>query len=205
MVFFKKKVDTISVSVNTAKAADVMISGGGAAQNAVVPSPVKLDPMPNVLNVPVTVAPPSAPVLDTRPVSPSNLKWNNPLNIRVSNNAWLGKVPESKRTQKAFEEFETLDYGTRAAVKNLLTYYSRGLDTVSKIVSTWAPSTENDTASYVNYVASKMSVSKFDVLNLKDKGTMSALVSAMSVKEQGLSKSLTKDYVLQVINKFSLI
>lgn len=158
----------------------------------------------NVVDAPVTVVVPNS-TMQLVTVKPSYVKWNNPLNIRVSANAWQGKLSDSQRTQKNFEEFESLDYGTRAAIKNLLTYYSRGLDTLRKIISTWAPATENNTTGYISNVSNSLSIKPDDVLNLKDKSVMSGLVSAMSYIEKGKSQALPQSYVFEVINKFNLI
>ena len=36
---------------------------------------------------------------------------NNPLNLRISNNAWKGKIPASQNTDGAFEQFQTMAKG----------------------------------------------------------------------------------------------
>ena len=73
------------------------------------------------------------------------LKNKNPLNIRKSKDVFLGENPQS--TDVAFKQFTSVAYGYRAAFLTLGTYLSRGLNTVEKIVKTWAPPNENSTES----------------------------------------------------------
>ena len=63
---------------------------------------------------------------------------NNPLNLRISSNKWKGKVPASQNTDGAFEQFETMAYGFRAALKNLQTYINKCGCRTSSTVSTAA-------------------------------------------------------------------
>ena len=132
---------------------------------------------------------------------PVGVRNNNPLNIRVSSNTWLGKIPSNN----AFEKFTSLEYGIRAGVKNLLTYYNNyQLRTISQIITKWAPPTENDTSNYIKSVATKMGIASTSVL-LLNKNTFASLVSAMSEIELGKQYGISKDKVLSVINQFSLI
>lgn len=85
-----------------------------------------------------------------------NVRNNNPLNIRESAD-WEGE--KSINSDKAFEEFKTPEYGFRAAYIILLKYLERGDNTIQKIVSKWAPSSENHTDAYINYIAEKMASS----------------------------------------------
>lgn len=108
---------------------------------------------------------------------------NNWLNIRISNNAWQGKVQNN--TDGTFEQFETPELGIRAAAKNIKTYSSRGLNTVRQIISTWAPPNENHTNSYVKNVADRMGVSPDETINVFDNETMVKLIAAMTISENG--------------------
>jgi len=117
---------------------------------------------------------------------PRGMRNNNPGNIRISANAWKGKVPAGQNTDGAFEQFSTYAYGIRAMIKNLLTYYSRGIRTLHDIIYTWAPPADgNDSATYVDFVAQRTGLPKKTALNLTDKATMQKLVLAMSEMENG--------------------
>lgn len=117
---------------------------------------------------------------------PRGIRNNNPGNIRISTNAWKGKVPVAQNTDKAFEQFERYVYGIRAMIKNLLTYYGQGYNTLNKIIYRWAPPADNnDSATYVQFVQSRTGFSPDQVLNLKNPDTMRKLVIAMTEMENG--------------------
>ncbi len=114
---------------------------------------------------------------------PRGFRNNNWLNIRISNNNWQGKRTDN--TDGAFEQFETPELGIRAAARNIRTYGQRGLQTVNGIISTWAPVSENNTAVYIQNVASRMGVDPNQTLDLNDTDTMVKLISAMTISENG--------------------
>lgn len=79
---------------------------------------------------------------------------NNPFNIKVSSNRWKGKIPQSEKKDKTFEEFYNLQCGIRAGVLLLKHYIADGCDTVDKIITRFAPPVENYTQNYINYARS---------------------------------------------------
>ena len=84
---------------------------------------------------------------------PLGIRNNNPLNIRFSPmNNWKGQTGSNK----GFCVFESLEFGYRAALVLLSNYQRKGYDTVAKIVSHWAPASENDTEAYIDYVATSV-------------------------------------------------
>lgn len=114
---------------------------------------------------------------------PRGIRNNNPLNIRIGN-VWLGEV--QKPTDKAFEQFISMEYGIRAAYIILRRYIRRyGKDTVAEIVSTWAPSSENNTEAYINTVCRLSNLTRDEKLRFEDKEKMVALVDAMIQVECG--------------------
>lgn len=115
---------------------------------------------------------------------PRGMRNNNPGNIRISANAWQGKVPVPQNTDGAFEQFTTYVYGIRAMIKNLLTYYSQGLNTLQSIIGKWAPPSDgNNTPAYVAYVAQKTGYSPTQALDLRQKQVMKKIVLAMAEVE----------------------
>ncbi len=80
------------------------------------------------------------------------MRNNNPLNIIKSEKInWQGEVKPS--TDPNFAQFETLEYGLRAAFKLLQTYYTKhGCKTITQIISRWAPETENQVVAYIKAV-----------------------------------------------------
>lgn len=114
---------------------------------------------------------------------PRGIRNNNPLNIRVGNK-WIGEVKSP--TDPTFEQFTCMPYGLRAAFIILRRYIlDYKLNTISKIVSRWAPNSENNTIAYIRRVADSM---KFDAdapLSYNDKQKMFALVKSMVQVECG--------------------
>jgi len=86
---------------------------------------------------------------------PRGIKNNNPLNIRLHPaNNWQGRVDPSKNTDGAFEQFIDAVWGIRAGARNIIFHYDRnGADSIRKLVTLWAPPSENDTSGYVRYVS----------------------------------------------------
>ena len=78
---------------------------------------------------------------------------NNPLNIRLSKDRWQGQVLPSGSGEGAFCQFQTVEWGLRAAFCLLRTYAVKyRLNCVRDIVTRWAPPSENNTASYIRHV-----------------------------------------------------
>lgn len=116
-------------------------------------------------------------------VQPRGIRNNNPLNIRIGN-TWLGERPNP--TDPAFEEFVTMEYGLRAAFLILRRYIRRyKKNTITSIVSTWAPASENNTLKYIDRVAQMTHLSPDDPIDYYDRDTMCKLVAAMAQVECG--------------------
>lgn len=89
--------------------------------------------------------------MNTKIKTPLAVRNNNPLNIRFSPmNNWLGQIGSNK----GFCVFDTMEHGFRAALVLLCNYQRKGYDTVSKIITHWAPASENNTKAYIDYVVS---------------------------------------------------
>lgn len=98
---------------------------------------------------------------------------NNPGNLR----------PAGQST--GFQTFATPEEGLRAMARQLQIYGTRDhLDTISDIVSKYAPKSENDTASYIKDVARKTGFSATDHLDLGNRDVLARLVAAMVSHEQ---------------------
>lgn len=116
-------------------------------------------------------------------VVPRGIRNNNPLNIRIGN-TWLGE--RANPTDQEFEEFVSMEYGLRAAFLILRRYIRRyGKNTVTSIVSTWAPSSENNTLKYIDTVCHHTGLTPTQAIAYEDKTTMCKLVGAMAFVECG--------------------
>jgi len=120
---------------------------------------------------------------------PRGIRNNNPLNIRKGNN-WKGE--RQHQTDNAFEEFVSIEYGLRAAFKILRNWISgkanRGhaIDTIEKIVSRWAPPSENNTDAYINYVSKRSGIDPRERIWFTDRRKIVAIVEAMAMYENGV-------------------
>lgn len=110
------------------------------------------------------------------------IRNNNPGNIRVSADAWKGMVGNDGQ----YVRFATPEAGLRAMALNLQAYGARGVNTLSDIISTWAPKDDgNDVKAYISDVARQTGFNPSQPLNLKDPSTLTTLMSAMVAHENG--------------------
>ncbi len=118
--------------------------------------------------------------LPNDPNYPRGIRNNNPTNLSFV--PGQGAIGSDGR----FGIYGTAEEGIRAAENQLLLYQERdGLNTIRGIITKWAPPSENDTASYIAAVSSMMGVGADDTLNLRNRGTATALLNAMIKRETG--------------------
>ena len=123
-------------------------------------------------------------------IVPRGIRNNNPLNIRIGN-TWLGERQNPQ--DSSFEEFVSIEYGYRAAFCLLRRYirrYRRNM--IAMIISTWAPSSENNTQRYIDFVANAMKIASDTPIKYEDEATMVRLVAAMQMMECGVPADLAK-------------
>ena len=120
-------------------------------------------------------------------MKPRGLRNNNPLNIRHSSDRFQG---ETQGNDKAFKTFVSMPFGYRAAFVTLATYNLRGWNTVEKIVSHWAPQSENNTACYIANVVKWSGIPRTMELSLSDGADYMMLVAAMSAVENGVNANI---------------
>jgi hypothetical protein len=86
--------------------------------------------------------------------TPRGVRNNNPGNIKKNNVRWLGLSEE--QNDETFFQFTDAKYGIRALMKILLTYrFQHGLTNIWSIVERYAPSSENNTEAYKNYLVNE--------------------------------------------------
>lgn len=109
---------------------------------------------------------------------------NNPGNLNFAKQA--GAVLEGPGGR--FARFETAFDGLRALSRQLMLYAGRGINSVDKIISTWAPASDNNnTAAYIQSVSKRLGVSPQAALNMSDPQTMAALMNSIIHHENGRS------------------
>ena len=119
---------------------------------------------------------------------PRGIRNNNPLNIRRSKDQWQGL--RAVQTDPSFCQFETLEYGWRAAFK-LLTrtyYHTYRLFTIRAIINKWAPPNENKTEAYIKNVSRLTGIGPDEPIGIpSDKPARWMLLGiAMAIQENGM-------------------
>jgi hypothetical protein len=113
---------------------------------------------------------------------PRGIRNNNPGNIRLGI-AWQGLA--ATQTDPDFCQFTTAQYGIRAIEEIMLTYKSRGLTTITQIISTWAPTNENNTQAYIDAVSQSTGFGANDQLNVTVLDVATKLIEAIIQHENG--------------------
>lgn len=121
------------------------------------------------------------------PAAPGRgLRNNNPTNIKISTIPWLGKIPTSINTDQTFEQFSSMSYGFRAAIKNLRSYVNQGITDMDSIIQTWAP---DSTGNYQTFVKNYMNLDPNKNYDLStsffNKEFTGSMLSAMATFENG--------------------
>lgn len=120
---------------------------------------------------------------------PRGIRNNNPLNIRKGSN-WKDERPIQQ--DQAFEEFVSMEWGIRAGIK-LIRNHITGFNgkrppanTIKKLISVWAPSTENNTEAYIRTVCQQTAIGRNDLLHADDRRSIVAIARAMAYVECGV-------------------
>ena len=119
---------------------------------------------------------------------PRGIRNNNPLNIRKGSQ-WQGMSKE--QSDPAFVQFISMQYGIRAAFKLMINHISgfKGTrpprNTISKLISVWAPPSENATTKYIDFVSQAVGLQASDIIDHKDAAIMCKIARAMAFVECG--------------------
>ncbi|WP_145498549.1 lytic transglycosylase domain-containing protein [Yersinia bercovieri] len=117
---------------------------------------------------------------------PRGIRNNNPGNIN-----YVGQDGASlERPGGRFAKFETAYDGLKAMARQLMRYFTgkttgKPLQTLTDIISTWAPGSENNTSAYVAQLSKMLNVHPDAVLNLENPQVMSALMGGIIHHENG--------------------
>lgn len=114
---------------------------------------------------------------------------NNPGNIRyiAPPNNFNGQTGQ---TASGIGIYDTLQNGLRAMFLQLQDYINDGLDTITQIVTTYAPPSENPTAQYIANVSAAVGIQ--DDAPLAWPGEAPELMQAMIQQENGTVNGLTQ-------------
>lgn len=97
--------------------------------------------------------------------APIGVRLNNPFNIRYSrHNKWLGQIGNVNGFCKFIQPW----YGVRAFGLIYRSYLRTGRNTISEFLRCYAPSVENDTNTYIDFVCVFMGCVPSHRLTIKD-------------------------------------
>jgi len=117
------------------------------------------------------------------------LNNNNPGNIRIGGQKFIGE--KDKSTDSAFRQFVTMPFGYRAMFVLLRNYIKAGNNTITKIISKYAPSSENNTIAYINAVVKGSGINSNVVIPKDDLEAITKIITAMSAVENGVKAVIT--------------
>ena len=120
---------------------------------------------------------------------PRGIRNNNPLNIRrTAKDEWKGL--RAQQTDASFCQFESLEFGWRAAFYLLTrTYYHKyRLFTIRAIINKWAPPNENLTATYIQNVCQLAKIGPDEPIGIPSDQPERwiAVGEAMAIQENGI-------------------
>lgn len=124
------------------------------------------------------------------------LRDNNPLNLTYVPGQ-VGVVGRDGR----FGRYGTMADGVSAAVNQIMIDRSRGMNTIRKLVTSWAPPGENDTAAYIRDVSKWTGYGPDQPLNLRNPRVMSAIVAAMA-RQEGSGRLAPSDLASGVLGGY---
>lgn len=119
---------------------------------------------------------------------PRGIRNNNPLNIRKGSQ-WQGMSKE--QNDPSFVQFISMQYGIRAAFKLMRNHISGfggsrpPRNTISKLISVWAPPSENATTKYIDFVCQAVGLQASEIIDHKDASIMCKIARAMAFVECG--------------------
>lgn len=115
---------------------------------------------------------------------------NNPGNIEKGA-PWQGLMPANEMTPDQADEhrfcvFQSPKWGFRALARVLITYQDKhNIHTIAGAIARWAPTSENDTKSYVNHVSRLTGRAFNEQLNFHDYSDLAPIAKAITTHECG--------------------
>ena len=112
------------------------------------------------------------------------LNFNNPGNIRLTSETWLGQIKPGDST--SFVTFQNQVYGYRALFKLILNYIKSGYNNINRIIYKYAPPGDNNpTVQYADFVSNRTGISKETTIYPNDYHAIYLIGLAISRFETG--------------------
>jgi hypothetical protein len=110
---------------------------------------------------------------------------NNARGLRNHNPGNVRAAPNAVGSDGSFPQFGSDADGLAAMARQLMLYGDRGNNSISGILHTYAPSSENNTRAYIDDVSRATGYQAQDRVNLHDPAVLRNLMSAMISHENG--------------------
>lgn len=154
-------------------------------------------------------------ITDDLNIGGSNAKNRNYRNHNLGNLVFANQegatleAPNAKGEQR-FARFNTPEEGIRALANQVSSYYNgtsqaagyQKLQTVSSIISKWAPANENNTNQYIDNVSKYLGVSPTDKIDVFNPEVMTHLVRAIATKEGG-NPAVRDEFIKTALGTFN--
>jgi len=135
---------------------------------------------------------------DSEPQQTLGQRTNNPFNVRYSkSNDWQGA--DTSIRERGYEGFENADYGIRAADRVLENYGKKGISTLRDALDRYAPSSENPTESYIDFISEKTNIDPDAEINLEDPSVRALIMSPMATFES--KSTYSPNEISEAINR----
>ena len=112
---------------------------------------------------------------------PRGVRNNNPGNLTRTAIPWQGKIGDDGR----FEKFKSYVWGVRASIRDLRTdIEKKKLNTIRKLISSYAPPSENNTLNYINLLSSRTGYGP-DMILSATAPVLKKLIQNITIQENG--------------------
>ena len=139
-----------------------------------------------------------------------NYRNNNLGNLVFANQEGATLESPNAKGEQRFARFNTPEEGIRALANQVSSYYNgtsaaagyQKLQTVSSIISKWAPPNENNTNQYIDNVSKYLGVSPNEKIDVSNQEVMTQLVRAIATKEGG-NPAVNNEFIKNALGAFN--
>ncbi|HDD8784983.1 TPA: transglycosylase [Escherichia coli] len=139
-----------------------------------------------------------------------NYRNNNLGNLVFANQEGAALEAPNAKGEQRFARFNTPEEGIRALANQVSSYYNgtsaaagyQKLQTVSSIISKWAPPKENNTNQYIDNVSKYLGVSPNEKIDVSNPEVMTQLVRAIATKEGG-NPPVNNEFIKNALGAFN--
>ncbi|MEY5682017.1 transglycosylase [Salmonella enterica subsp. enterica serovar Corvallis] len=139
-----------------------------------------------------------------------NYRNNNLGNLVFANQEGATLEAPNAKGEQRFARFNTPEEGIRALANQVSSYYNgtsaaagyQKLQTVSSIISKWAPPKENNTNQYIDNVSKYLGVSPNEKIDVSNPEVMTQLVRAIATKEGG-NPAVNNEFIKNALGVFN--